>query len=362
MSLITQCPACTTLFKVVADQLKISQGWVRCGQCKEVFDANAHLTHSLPVQEQVDFGSKSESIADEPALQATHSAIEAEMLSGAHSDNYASEAIDKLEAPDSISVDPEVDSEPVGGGVTKRAFGSSPEFASSDWVNSVHPPSPETTTEASNSLEIDALDAELGYGKTPQAPQADDLYALTEPAPTPTFVRQAQQAQRWRSPWMRAGLCAVAFFLCIAGILQIVLYERDRIVAMHPRMHSSLTDLCRTVGCTIGPLKNIENIVVDASSFNKIRGDSKNELYKITLNLKNNGPLPVALPHIELSLNDTQDQTIVRRVLNPADVGALQFVLSARGEFNGSATVQIDTAQLGGSRVAGYRIWAFYPS
>ena len=43
MSLITQCPACTTLFKVVQDQLRISEGWVRCGQCDEVFDANAHL-------------------------------------------------------------------------------------------------------------------------------------------------------------------------------------------------------------------------------------------------------------------------------------------------------------------------------
>ncbi|MDP3171986.1 MAG: zinc-ribbon domain-containing protein, partial [Polaromonas sp.] len=43
MSLITRCPACGTMFKVVADQLKISQGWVRCGQCSDVFDAAAHL-------------------------------------------------------------------------------------------------------------------------------------------------------------------------------------------------------------------------------------------------------------------------------------------------------------------------------
>ena len=46
MSQITRCPSCATTFKVVADQLRISEGWVRCGQCKEVFDASAHL---LPV-------------------------------------------------------------------------------------------------------------------------------------------------------------------------------------------------------------------------------------------------------------------------------------------------------------------------
>ncbi len=43
MSQITRCPACGTTFKVVADQLRISDGWVRCGQCKDVFDASAHL-------------------------------------------------------------------------------------------------------------------------------------------------------------------------------------------------------------------------------------------------------------------------------------------------------------------------------
>lgn len=43
MSQTTRCPSCGTLFKVVADQLRISDGWVRCGQCQQVFDAASHL-------------------------------------------------------------------------------------------------------------------------------------------------------------------------------------------------------------------------------------------------------------------------------------------------------------------------------
>ena len=43
MSQITRCPQCQTRFKVVDDQLRISDGWVRCGKCKTVFDALAHL-------------------------------------------------------------------------------------------------------------------------------------------------------------------------------------------------------------------------------------------------------------------------------------------------------------------------------
>ena len=39
MSLATRCPHCNTIFKVVQDQLKVSEGWVRCGRCTEVFNA-----------------------------------------------------------------------------------------------------------------------------------------------------------------------------------------------------------------------------------------------------------------------------------------------------------------------------------
>ncbi|NDY93283.1 zinc-ribbon domain-containing protein, partial [Ideonella livida] len=39
MSLVTRCPSCDTVFRVVNDQLKVSGGWVRCGQCSEVFNA-----------------------------------------------------------------------------------------------------------------------------------------------------------------------------------------------------------------------------------------------------------------------------------------------------------------------------------
>jgi predicted Zn finger-like uncharacterized protein len=38
-SLATACPSCATVFRVVQDQLKVSQGWVRCGRCHEVFNA-----------------------------------------------------------------------------------------------------------------------------------------------------------------------------------------------------------------------------------------------------------------------------------------------------------------------------------
>jgi len=39
MSWITRCPACGLTYKVVPDQLKVAQGWLRCGHCQQAFDS-----------------------------------------------------------------------------------------------------------------------------------------------------------------------------------------------------------------------------------------------------------------------------------------------------------------------------------
>lgn len=43
MNLATRCTTCGTIFRVVQDQLRVSEGWVRCGRCAEVFDAREQL-------------------------------------------------------------------------------------------------------------------------------------------------------------------------------------------------------------------------------------------------------------------------------------------------------------------------------
>src|SRR5258706_3184597 len=45
MALATRCPNCQVLFRVVADQLKLRGGLVRCGSCRHVFDAIGSLAY-----------------------------------------------------------------------------------------------------------------------------------------------------------------------------------------------------------------------------------------------------------------------------------------------------------------------------
>ena len=49
MSIITQCPQCATQFRATPQQLRASEGWVRCGQCDQVFDASVHAVSQRAV-------------------------------------------------------------------------------------------------------------------------------------------------------------------------------------------------------------------------------------------------------------------------------------------------------------------------
>jgi predicted Zn finger-like uncharacterized protein len=117
MGLITQCPACHTLFKVVADQLKISDGWVRCGQCREVFDAQAHWAQ----------GEVNDVLSGQSSAQLQTFKI-AE-VSNAEVDTGAEQILPRNEKSPLVPV-------------TSNRLSGYQDFASSDWINSVNPPAP----------------------------------------------------------------------------------------------------------------------------------------------------------------------------------------------------------------------------
>lgn len=139
----------------------------------------------------------------------------------------------------------------------------------------------------------------------------------------------------------------------VALALQVAVQERDRIVAMDARARPWLVKLCAPLQCDIAPQRQIADVVIDSSSFNKARGDS----YQLALTMKSQATIPLAMPAVELTLTDAQDQPVLRRVLLPTDMAA-PAELPARGEWSASVAVIVTT---GGARVAGYRLLAFYP-
>ena len=94
-------------------------------------------------------------------------------------------------------------------------------------------------------------------------------------------------------------------------------------------------------------------MAIDSTTFNPI-GQRQ---FKLTVVLRNKADYAVAMPSLELSLNDAAEKLVLRRVLSPADMKAPPS-LSSHGEW--TAVVAIKVAD-NGDDVVGYRVLAFYP-
>lgn len=168
-----------------------------------------------------------------------------------------------------------------------------------------------------------------------------------------SFVKAARRRAFWRKPLVRSGLVVLGLVLTTVLAAQVAVHERNRLAAVAPQLRPLLLALCEPLGCELAPLRQIAEVVIDSSSFNKARGDS----YVLAVTMKSRSTVALEMPAVELTLTDAQDQPVLRRVLLPADMGAPQE-LAAGGEWSASVSVLVTT---GGARVAGYRLLAFYP-
>lgn len=311
MSLITRCPACRTMFKVVPDQLKISEGWVRCGKCEEIFDARVSLQEQVAVAEEAAPASGGEAAAVPAQESAAARPSQPAPLSSSGAEPGRIEPRRDSEAADTVLL-------PEG---------------SVDGMDETRP----------------LLDEEVVVA----APLAE---TAPRPAAELSFMRSPRQTSRWHRPLVRALLLVSALLLLLGLALQLLVQERDRIAAVEPGLRPLLEEVCLLAGCEIHPLRQIESVVIDSSAFSKVKGD----LYRLSLTLKNTAPIDLAMPAIELALTDTLDQALVRRVLRPEELGVAAGILRAGGETQATLLLTVKTNG-NGERVAGYRLLAFYP-
>jgi predicted Zn finger-like uncharacterized protein len=341
MSMITGCPACGTMFRVVPDQLKISEGWVRCGHCAEVFDATAHLQSAEPALQPAagvaPAAPPEEAIADPQAL-AVPETVPATLAPPAAEEIQAEDAHADVEV---IEV----------------------ENPYSEFPSSFHPPSVQPAEDEPGYLPPEA-DADTS-GRSRPAPLAEDVdsevpdSALRDGAAESgldevSFVREARRKAFWRRPLVRFALLLVVLALAAVLGLQYAVHERGRLAATHPQWRVLLEQLCEPLACTVGPPHRIDAILIDNSGFTRLRADT----YRLSFTLKNQSAQPVAVPALQLTLTDTQDQAVVQRVLTPRELGASGDTIAPASEWTASVALAVNA---GAARVAGYRLLAFYP-
>lgn len=391
MSLITRCPACETMFRVVPDQLRISEGWVRCGHCTEVFDAALHLQPQAFVPEPAPVPPPEPATlsADLPASAVQEAGIQTSpppLASSAATGPeipavpaFASDFSPPPTSPPSFTPSfpaPELESVSPGAlSSSPLAWGAAPSHeaaphALADDAGTVERAMAEKRHEASAALTDapvpeEVIAAPMTRESLPNdalpgvSPTAADAPAPEEPTESTiedmSFVRDARRKAFWRRPGVRVGLVVAGVLLVAVLVLQIAVHERDRIAALDPRAKPWLEELCGPLQCTVKPLRQIESIVIESSAFNKVRGNA----YRFSISLRNKSSVPLAMPGIELALTDSQDQPMLRRVLLPADLGAAA-VIAPGAEWSTSLPVSVaPTTQT--ARIAGYRLLAFYP-
>ena len=312
MSLVTSCPACYTRFKIVPDQLKVSEGWVRCGQCSEIFDASTRLEPQTPTTVPA---------SRLPVLTEAATAVAPanDPVTSSKSPVREENASTTMEIPGDSSV-PEID--PLSSDILT--------VVPSGWQDH-----PEVWTGASNA----------------------NLTSVAAGESEPEFVRKAKRQQFWSHPWVTTLL--IVLILCAGAALgvQVLHHERDRLAATQPRLAPVLTTVCAWLDCQTSPYKDPEATVIDATRFTKLGTTSSQDVYQLEVTLKNRTDHPVATPSLELTLTSLQDDVVIRRVFTPKEMG-LKAQLEPETENPSRLSLKLAPGMQG--KVSGYRLTLFY--
>ena len=352
MSFATRCTACGTIFRVVQDQLRVSEGWVRCGRCAEVFDAREQL---------FDIDRDAPPVWAGDAIVATPAAEQSPV------------SVADFEPPEVP-----LDDEPPQSQAPPLATVPIPASVAAQARQEPHWPDAQSDVDEGWGLTRGAerrrltTDADVAaISQMPAEYLADSLSGSAETAAgraaeLPSFMRPAEAAPRWQGPGARLMVAGVAALLLVALVLQLLIHFRDAIAAVYPQALPGLQALCQTSGCKVRAWRRIEALSVENSALtqtgNGANGGAAKNRYQLTLSLHNKSGVAVAAPAIELSLLNPNGAVVLRRVLNPADFqqergNAAPLIAIAPGA-DLPLQLQLTT---GTQRISGYNVEIFHP-
>jgi predicted Zn finger-like uncharacterized protein len=304
----TRCPDCQTVFRITAEQLAARAGKVRCGHCRKVFNALDGLLEEPP--------------SVEPPPTPDDARAEPEPAS------------------DDLRVEPKIPERPL----SRSFLANAPESTDAG-----------ETTEATETTEDGRL---YPYG----APS--DSTELILPRETSEIPGYSKWAEGVMAPPIEAPaekpsrrpfwLAAVALSLVLAG--QAVFHTRSELAVRVPSLRPVLDAFSRAVGSPLPLPRHAELVSIEASD---LQTDlARGRLLVLNTTLRNKAPYGQAYPSLELSLTDTQDKVIARRVFSPQDY----LPTEARPAFQPNSDVAVrlwlEAVNLG---AAGYRLFVFYP-
>lgn len=325
----TRCPECGTVFRVTSEQLRLKAGKVRCGSCHGIFNAFDQL---LPLETPA-------VTALAPADEARPAPIGPSALEAAQPEPEA-----LPEAP------PQIPALPTDTGPDSVAMPILEEAQDPPWPEAealedepepepAPPETPEQTTQAARKAGLVAvreLADSQAYNRWSAGPLADG--GLSD------FADDARPLS-W--PYWLAAL-----LLMLTLAWQAAYHFRGELVLRLPAAGAMFSALGVPV-----PLPRQEHLVAIETS--DLQSDQARGLFVLNATLKNRAAFAQAWPDLELTLTDSADQVVARRVIAARDflsAGVPRNAFPANGET--AVRLWIDANGIG---AAGYRLYIFYP-
>ncbi len=191
------------------------------------------------------------------------------------------------------------------------------------------------------------------FGAAPETDSTQESVVVAAAQAVPHSLLMREPPGKRGFPWLSLAGALVAG-AALAG--QATWFYRDRIAVAFPESKPYLEAACVELGCRILPPIDPQAISIESSDLQADQGNRA--VLVLTAILRNRAPFSQALPMLELSLTDAQDQAVARRVLKPAEYApeAQSLTIGAGNEVQ--MRVFVDAGSL---KANGYRLYAFYP-
>ncbi len=369
MSLATRCTSCHTAFRVVQDQLKVSEGWVRCGRCESVFNALEELfdlgnddaarreiltstpTPASPGDSAFERTRRVPRTEEHPASADAVKAVAPSAVDEAAASDEEAGADEAAGFAPSSSLD-DLLADPIDAHIFRNRRGADGDRLA---VAKVRERDRNEFSDArfDSDLFSDPAEADDATPGEAMTTGAGDLPLESSGGPhQPDFLRRAERRARWRSGPVRGAVAVVAIAAAVVFGLQFADHFRDRIAAEWPITAPALSAWCRAAGCSLQAPRQVDAITVESTALSRAIG---REGYVLAVTLRSRARHALSLPWVDLALTDANGRLVARRALSPRDFGAASTLPA-------SAEVPLQlTLDAGATRVAGYTVEIFYP-
>ncbi len=147
------------------------------------------------------------------------------------------------------------------------------------------------------------------------------------------------------------GWLAGVVLLSLALLWQLLVSQRNWLAAEEPALKPILSTMC---ACEVTWPREPDAVLIESSSFIESPAGG----YTVQLRLKNTQHHAVAMPALELSLTDLQDQVLVRRVFTADEMAVKDHVQALRDV---RSTLNFDLDDKVSQRITGFKALIFYP-